>query len=298
MPAKNVLVTGEDGFVGKLLVEQLRKECNVSTFNGDVTDVRVCERRLQETRPEVIFHLAALSLPKQCEENPELAKRVNVEGTRNIADAALELDSPPHLIFMSTAQVYDAMELGKGDPVDELCRVKPQNLYAETKLAAEQLLSQKKYDSLVISVFRLFNHVHKSQLSATFMNSVYRQMLELKAGGSTVGIVTTGNLDIYRELNAIQSLIDLLATVSRSSPSYNFEIFNVCSGNSRLLRRVAEAFAEYFELSVNFQVDKTLLRSNDPVKVVGDNSKIKRVFNLSYPDFSDLELVDYFCRDL
>ncbi len=301
MPAKVVLVTGEQGFLGALLVKKLESQNDLSVhiFGGDITDREFCVRRLNEIQPDVVVHLAALSLPKACDEQPDLAIQVNVEGTRNIADAAKTLDKNVHLVFTSTAQVYDYQELSFGFPIDEACKIAPQNLYAETKLAGEQLLTSSSYRCTVkTTVLRLFNHVHKSQQSATYMSSIYSQVLALQSAGKTTGTLTTGDLNLYRELNPVQSLLNLLVALCGTSPTYDYEIFNVCSGKSRQLQTVANAFAAVFGMTLKFELNPALLRKNDPKMVVGSNEKIKKILALQYADLTDEELVRYFCAEI
>lgn len=300
MASKKVLITGEIGFVGSLLVRSLHSlSLLVEPFGGDVTDKIYCQKRFEDVEPDVIVHLAALSLPKQCDENPSLAKVVNVEGTRNLADAASALEKPVHFIFTSTAQVYDYETLSLGLPVDETAKVAPQNLYAETKRLGEILLSEDEYKkNLSVTVLRLFNHVHKSQGTGTFMSSVLTQILELKKANKTSGTITVGDLNLYRELNPVQNLIQVLSQVINTTPSYNYEIFNVCSGKSRLLKNVADAFAESFQMNLTFEVDPKLMRKNDPKVFVGSNDKLAKMLAVHYPDLSDMELVNYFCTDI
>lgn len=298
MPARKVLVTGEQGFLGAHLTEQLRADGAVYNFSGDITDRQFCFTKFKEVQPDVIVHLAALSLPKQCDEDPQLARAVNIEGTQNIVDAVRSLDKKVHFIFTSTAQVYDYAELSKGLPVDESCKINPQNFYAETKYACEQLLETEGRGKMNITILRLFNHVHKSQQSATFMSSVFSQINNYLSKGASRGTIMTGDLELYRELNPVQSLLELLISLCKLDVKYGHEVFNVCSGNSRKLKDVAEAFAQYMEFEPEFVCDPTLIRKNDPKKFVGSNKKIKDVLHLAYPNLTNLELVKYFCSEI
>lgn len=298
MHAKIVLITGEQGFLGSRLIGRLHEQFDVFTLNGDVTDREYCLKRVQEVEPDVIVHLAALSLPKQCDENPAQAKLINVGGTKNMADAATTLNKSVHFIFASTAQVYDYAELSKGLPVTEKGKINPQNLYAKTKRAGEVLLQSPEYRKyLKVTVLRLFNHVHKSQQSGTFMSSVYSQIQELLKQDKTSGKVIVGDLELQRELNPVQVLTELLVSFCALSPEYTCEVFNVCSGQSRKLESVAKAFGKYFDMALEFERDPQLIRENDPKMFVGSNEKIKNKLALNYPEMSDMDLVRNFCAD-
>lgn len=299
MPAKTILITGEQGFVGSRLMLKLKSHgYSVYGLDGDVTDKLHCVNKMMEVRPEVVFHLAALSLPKQCDENPLLARAVNIDGTKNIVDSANSIGIPIHLVFASTVQVYDYDELSKGLPINEDCAIRPQNLYAETKLEAEKMLYSGQYKNLKITILRLFNHVHKSQQSATFMSSLYSQILAIKRVGNKDGDVTTGDLELYREFNPVQNLLNLFLKLSEGTPDYQCEAFNVCSGKTYRLRDVAEAFGRVFDVNLNFILDPRLIRKNDPKIVVGSNKKLKDKWNCPYPELSESQLVEYFCSDI
>jgi dTDP-4-dehydrorhamnose 3,5-epimerase len=93
---------------------------------------------------DVVIHLAAVTDVDLCEREPELADRINVEGTRNVVVAAA--DAGARLVFFSTDQVFDGTSSGEyaeGDPVA------PLNVYGRTKVAAEDLVRAAP-ESLVV----------------------------------------------------------------------------------------------------------------------------------------------------
>jgi UDP-glucose 4-epimerase len=86
---------------------------------------------------DVVIHLAAITNAPESFKNEELVYRVNLDGTRLVAEACAQVGSP--LIFPSTTSVYGTQL----EVVDENCSeayLKPQSPYAETKLKAEKLL--------------------------------------------------------------------------------------------------------------------------------------------------------------
>ncbi len=99
---------------------------------------------LEKFQPDVIIHAAANSNLDQCELNPEMARRVNVESTRMIHKAALELNS--RLIFVSSDMVFD----GRQGNYRETDPVAPISVYGRTKVDSEQIL-QKSEGNYVIA---------------------------------------------------------------------------------------------------------------------------------------------------
>ena len=88
------------------------------------------EFRLQN--PQLIIHCAALSKSPECEANPALARKLNVEVTALLAELAADIP----LVFLSTDLVFD----GRTGNYDETAPVNPLSVYAETKAAAEQVV--------------------------------------------------------------------------------------------------------------------------------------------------------------
>lgn len=86
-----------------------------------------------------VIHLAAITDAANSFGNAEAVEAVNFQGTQNIAEACIEANVP--LLFPSTTSVYGT----QAQIVDENCgpdELKPQSPYAESKLKAENLLSQ------------------------------------------------------------------------------------------------------------------------------------------------------------
>src|SRR5581483_4698908 len=98
----------------------------------DLTDYPALRRRFHEEEPRLIIHCAALSKSTACQANPALARQLNVEVTARLAELATDIP----LIFFSTDLVFDGLQ----GNYDESAPVNPLSVYAETKVAAEQLV--------------------------------------------------------------------------------------------------------------------------------------------------------------
>jgi dTDP-4-dehydrorhamnose reductase len=103
----------------------------------DVSERNRVEEVFKKVNPEVVVHAAALTDVDKCEINKELAWRINVEGTRNIVEAAK--GSRAFLIYLSTDYVFNG-ETGRYKETD---KPDPINFYGVTKLKAEELVKEK-----------------------------------------------------------------------------------------------------------------------------------------------------------
>ena len=134
---KRILVTGSGGFVGSRVVSALQGKFELITpahSDMDITMAGNVESFIQDTRPDAILHLAAISNTGYCEEHPEESYLVNVTGVENLAEAAARHGSK--LIFFSSDQIYNGnLESGL---LTENMTVAPESHYGRHKLLAEE----------------------------------------------------------------------------------------------------------------------------------------------------------------
>ena len=142
-----LLITGASGLYGSKLAE-LATTKNYTVWSGynrdqpacgnpiqfDVSDKNQLEKVFKKVNPEVVVHAAALTDVDKCEINKELAWRINVEGTRNIAEAIKA--SRASFVYISTDYVFN----GETGHYKETDRPDPINYYGFTKLKAEELV--------------------------------------------------------------------------------------------------------------------------------------------------------------
>src|ERR1043165_3160562 len=133
-----VWITGAGGLIGNYLVQTAQKFAPQSQVTGltraqlDLTDFAAVRRVFAEQKPRLVIHCAAMSRPPACQENPELARLINVDVTRVLVESAAEIP----FFFFSTDLVFD----GKRGNYVETDAVNPINVYAETKVAAEEIV--------------------------------------------------------------------------------------------------------------------------------------------------------------
>lgn len=95
----------------------------------DLLDAAAVTARFRRDRPTVVVHCAALSKTPACQADPDLARRCNVEVTRQLADLA----GDGRFVVFSTDLIFD----GRGGNYAENASPNPLHVYGETKVAAE-----------------------------------------------------------------------------------------------------------------------------------------------------------------
>jgi len=131
-------ITGAGGLIGNYLVQTAPKFAPrwrlraLTRDRLDLLDFAAIHREFQKDRPQLVIHCAAVSTVAGAEADPELARRLNVEATKQLAELAAEIP----FVFFSTDLVFDGR---KGDYV-ETDAPNPLHLYGETKAAAEKIV--------------------------------------------------------------------------------------------------------------------------------------------------------------
>ena len=166
-----VLVTGGAGYIGSVLVDRLISEGhqvnvidNLSNgfaenihkdaefIEGSILDNNALSKALNGV--EAVLHLAAKIRVEEGESNPELYKKVNVDGTLNLLKLCKE-KGIKKFIFASTAAVYGNPE---DFPVTEKSKEAPVNVYGKTKLEIDNYLTENAASFGISSIsFRFFN---------------------------------------------------------------------------------------------------------------------------------------------
>ena len=131
-----VFVTGVKGQLGYDVVNELEKRgleaIGVDVQEMDITDADSVNSVIGEAAPDAVIHCAAYTAVDAAEDNEELCRKVNAQGTQNIANMCKRLDIP--MIYISTDYVFDGQGERPWLPDDERA---PLNVYGQTKYEGE-----------------------------------------------------------------------------------------------------------------------------------------------------------------
>lgn len=137
-----VLVTGVKGQLGYDVVNELEKRGHTAIGTDveemDITDEGKVREVLDTEKPDAVIHCAAYTAVDAAEDNVELCRKINAEGTENIAKACKELGCK--LLYVSTDYVFNGEGERPWEPDDER---EPLNVYGQTKYEGE--LAVEKY---------------------------------------------------------------------------------------------------------------------------------------------------------
>jgi dTDP-4-dehydrorhamnose reductase len=145
--APRAIITGAAGLIGQYLVKTASRWASGWDVQGlsraelELTDTQNLEAQIHALKPDLLIHCAALSRTKACEQNPDEARRINVEATAHLA----QLSQGIPFIFLSSGEVFD----GKTGWYGETDEPNPINVYGQTKLEAEHTVLQNPRHTVV-----------------------------------------------------------------------------------------------------------------------------------------------------
>ena len=144
-----VWIVGSNGQMGTALNELIdTMEMEVLNTDKDELDITETDEVLlygEINRPDVIINCAAITDTKICEENPELAYRVNAIGARNLSIIARKIGAK--VVQLSTDDVFDGM---KKVPYTEFDDTNPITVYGRSKRAGENYVKEFTHKHFVI----------------------------------------------------------------------------------------------------------------------------------------------------
>lgn len=244
------LITGITGFAGTHLVEHLLScgdevlGCSrgghwkarapeqlvdsVRLLDWDIIDdpSNWCLTHCATFKPEVIFHLAAISNPGDCgnTEPTRQATAVNVAGSKNVCDLALRLSSRPRVVLLSSRHVYSPVTRG-ATSVAESFATEPSSAYGKTKLAAEgAALALAQSHGLGVVIARSFSHAGPRQQPPMMLAEWCAQLV----GGESQ--LRVRNPNVWLDLSDVRDAVRAFRLLAEHGVSG--EIYNVGSGRA------------------------------------------------------------------
>ncbi len=256
------LISGISGFAGSHLARRLlddrhmvygvdlvrpseNLDDDVDWFEGDVTKID----GLPNVHPDVVFHLAAQSIPSLAASDPIGTIRTNVIGTANVILAY------PYakIVVASSADVYGAPALPF---VDERTPVHPRNIYAASKVAAEAFCG----DAVVL---RPTNHIGPRQREELVASSFAKQIVH-------DGRVFHGDLSARRDFIDVRDMADAYVRAA-TLPS---GVYTVGSGKAVAIQEILDTLIDLSGKSVRCEVDPDRLRPGQSFSI--DSTKFRR----------------------
>lgn len=248
------VVTGGAGFIGSHLVHKLvalgetvRVVDNFSTGRADSladvldkielikADIRSPEALLSAFKgANFVLHHAALASVPLSVENPQETHDINVQGTQNVLEAALQ-NHVKRVVFASSCAVYGNSPLM---PYKEDTATEITSPYAASKLAGEELCKRYTQEyGLETVILRYFNVFGAGQRADSSYAAVITKFVQLAREGKPLTIEWDGHQS--RDFVHVEDIVQ--ANLLAAYKAYAGEVYNVASGQSVSLLQVADS---------------------------------------------------------
>jgi len=142
----------------------------IKIIKGDILDIKKLYSIVKKYHPKNIVHTAVIR-QTAAQKDPIKAKKINIEGTKNIIEVASSIDA--RIIYPSSASVYGP-KIITNKPIQESHKLKPASIYAKTKVASEGLVLN--YSNSVILRLPGFFGPYKGKTSTG--NELFKQIIE------------------------------------------------------------------------------------------------------------------------
>ncbi len=174
-----IVVTGVRGQLGYDVALELNdrghEAVGIDVAELDITDADAVSSFFDRIRPDALIHCAAYTATEKAEEEPDICRNVNANGTRNLALACKKIGAK--MLYISTDYVFD----GEGDTpfkVDD--RIAPLSVYGKTKYEGEAFVREILDSYFVVRISWVFGINGKNFI---------RTMLRLAEQRDTVSVV-------------------------------------------------------------------------------------------------------------
>jgi dTDP-4-dehydrorhamnose reductase len=128
------LITGSSGALGSELKKKFPNALTPNHNDLDITNREKVIDFFKKEKIDIVIHTAAITSVRKCEEERELTWKTNVDGTKNMVDALMQINPDGKFVYVSTACVFD----GNIGMYKESSIPYPENFYALSKLLGEQ----------------------------------------------------------------------------------------------------------------------------------------------------------------
>ena len=215
----------------------------------DVTGKNDVSKLIRDVKPDLVIDTHALSNVDYCELHPEDAWKINVEGTKNVAESC-KVNGCKY-IFISTDYVYDGY---KTTTYSEKDKPHPINYYGRTKFIAEKVIEALDMDYIIARTAVLFG-ASDSFDKLPFPSWVIQQ-LKLK---NKIKVV----MDQYSNPTLVDNLGEFLLSLYEKDRS---GVFNI-SGKDNISRfEFSKMLAKEFDLDEKLIEPITTAELNQPAK--------------------------------
>lgn len=252
-----VWIVGAQGQVGSAFARMLdMTEIDVlltEIDDVDITDMDAVHIYADMNRPDVIINCAGVGGVRFCQENKDMAYKVNAIGARNLSVAARSIHA--ELVQMSTDDVFD----GSGsEPYDEFTPPSPVSIYGKSKLAGENFVKTIAPKHLIIRSSWVYGE-GRNFVTDLIKQSKHERVIAVDAG----------------QIGAPTSAVEVAKVIDRLLQKDAYGTYHAVCGGTCSRYEFAKKIAELCRLDVKIVPEEGVDPAGRPSYAVLDNLMLR-----------------------
>jgi GDP-4-dehydro-6-deoxy-D-mannose reductase len=244
----------------------------LSLFQVDLNNKEKADEVIEETKPDFIFHLAALASPSESFKDPLFTITSNISMQINVLEAVKKYELfKTRILIVSSADVYGIVD-PKDLPIDEQTGFHPTNPYAVSKLTQDFLgLQYATSHNLEIIRVRPFNHIGAGQSSQFVVSAFAKQIAEIEKGNKEP-VIYVGNLETKRDFTDVRDIVTAYQQILEKGTIG--DVYNIGSGVSYKISDILDSLLKLSSVEIDVKIDEKRLRPSDTPELVCDTRKL------------------------
>jgi len=286
------LITGISGFVGSYLAEYLLETTdwevagtvfgpygNIASLCGqlelypaELSRLDVMTFILEQSEPDVIFHLAAQPLVSASQRDPWGTLETNIRMQLNVLEAVARVRPDCHVLVIGSGEEYGLVSAADL-PIDEETPLRPLSAYAVSKVAQDLLgLQYHLTHGLHVVRARPFNHIGPRQRLG-FVAPDFASQIAATELGLQPPVIEVGNLTTRRDFSDVRDVVRAyVLLITSGEPG---QVYNVGSGESHAVQEMLDTLLTMSQVSIEVRPDPSRMRPSDVPESVCNMTQIR-----------------------
>ncbi len=285
------LITGISGFVGSHLAEYLMNTTDwqvagtvfgpygniadlcgkLELYPAELSRLDVMTFILEQSQPDVIFHLAAQPLVSASRRDPWGTLETNIRMQLNVLEGVARINPQCQVLVVGSGEEYGLVS-PEDLPIDEETPLRPLNPYALSKVA-QDLMGLQYYLTHKLHIVRVrpFNHIGPRQ-RAGFVAPDFASQIAAIELGLQPPVLEVGNLAARRDFSDVRDVVRAyVMLITHGEPG---QVYNVGSGGSHSVQELLDTLLALSRATITVKQDPKRMRSSEVPETVCDATRL------------------------